>query len=75
MRWIWLIGWIGLCFSVAGVSGAWTANEIPGWYRTLAKPLMSPPDWLFGPVWTLLYTLMAVAAWLIWQSPASSQRT
>jgi tryptophan-rich sensory protein len=75
MRWISLIGWMGICFAVAGVSGSWTASEIPGWYRTLARPAIAPPNWIFGPVWTLLYALMAVAAWQIWQSPASSGRT
>lgn len=40
----------------------------PGaWYEALHKPTWNPPAWLFGPVWTLLYTLMAVAAWLIWK--------
>jgi len=75
MRWIALIFWIGLCFAVAGVSGSWTASEIPGWYRTLNRPSIAPPNWVFGPVWSLLYLLMAVAAWQIWQSAASPLRT
>jgi translocator protein len=75
MRWIWLLGWLGLCFGVAGVSGQWTASEIPEWYQTLIRPAISPPDWVFGPAWTLFYALMAVAAWQIGQSPASPQRT
>lgn len=74
MRWIWLLAWFGLCFAVAGIGGSWTASEIPGWYRTLTRPAISPPNWIFGPVWTLLYAMMAVAAWLVWQSPASPQR-
>ena len=75
MRWIWLVFWLGLCFAVAGVSGSWTAREIPGWYRTLARPTIAPPNWVFGPVWTLLYALMAVAAWQVGQAPPSPQRT
>lgn len=75
MRWIWLLTWLALCFAVAGLGGRWTANEIPGWYRTLARPAIAPPNWLFGPVWTLLYALMAVAAWQIGQSPTSPLRT
>ena len=75
MRWISLICWMGICFAVAGVSGLWTASEIPGWYRTLARPVIAPPNWIFGPAWTLLYALMAVAAWQIWRSPASTERT
>jgi len=75
MRWIGLLFWLGLCFAVASVSGAWTAKEVPGWYQGLVRPSFAPPDWIFGPVWTLLYALMAIAAWRIWESPASPLRT
>jgi tryptophan-rich sensory protein len=75
MRWISLLFWIALCFAVAGVSGSWTASEVPGWYRTLTRPAIAPPNWVFGPVWTLLYLLMAVAAWQVSQSAASPLRT
>jgi translocator protein len=75
MRWIWLVGCLVVCFTVAGVSGRWTAAEIPGWYRTLARPSIAPPDWVFGPVWTLLYALMAVAAWLVVRAEPSPLRT
>jgi tryptophan-rich sensory protein len=45
----------------------------PGpWYEALAKPSFNPPNWLFGPVWTLLYVLIAVAGWRIWQLERSS---
>jgi tryptophan-rich sensory protein len=75
MRWISLICWMGICFAVAGVSGSWTASEVPGWYRTLVRPSIAPPNWVFGPVWTLLYAMMAVAAWQVWESAPSSLRT
>ena len=75
MRWISLICWMGICFAVAGVSGLWTASAVPGWYRTLARPAIAPPDWVFGPVWTLLYAMMAIAAWQVWESAASPLRT
>ena len=74
MRWIWLVAWLGLCFGVAGVSGSWTAAEIPGWYRTLVRPAIAPPNWVFGPVWTLLYALMAFAAWRVWLAGPSQPR-
>jgi tryptophan-rich sensory protein len=66
MRWIALLAWIGICFAVAGWGGRWTAGEITGWYRTLTRPAIAPPNWVFGPAWTLLYALMAVAAWRVW---------
>jgi tryptophan-rich sensory protein len=51
--------------------GAWlTARSVTTWYPALAKPAWTPPGWLFGPVWTGLYVLMAVAAWLVWRERA-----
>ena len=49
------------------LGAAATATSVGGWYQTLAKPSWNPPDWLFGPVWSVLYFLMAVAAWLVWR--------
>ncbi|MEN9572681.1 MAG: hypothetical protein RL514_536 [Verrucomicrobiota bacterium] len=58
-----LIGFIGLTF-LAPLAGAWSP---PGeWYRALAKPAWTPPGWVFGPAWTVLYLLMATAAWRVW---------
>jgi tryptophan-rich sensory protein len=75
MRWISLIFWIGICFAVAAVGGHWTAGEIPNWYQTLRRPTFAPPNWVFGPVWSLLYLLMSLAAWTVSQSEASPVRT
>lgn len=75
MRWISLAGWLLLCFAVAGIGGRWTANQIPAWYRTLQRPAIALPNWVFGPVWTLLYTLMAIAAWSVWCAAPSQLRT
>lgn len=56
---------LALCFAVAAVGGAVTRPAINGWYAGLAKPPFNPPDWVFAPVWTLLFAMMAVAAWRI----------
>ncbi|MGE3780524.1 MAG: TspO/MBR family protein [Pirellulaceae bacterium] len=67
-RWLGLVGWLVLC-QATGALGAWvTMPEIDNWYRTLVKPPGTPPDSVFGPVWTTLYVLMAIAAWLVWRA-------
>lgn len=54
---------------LAGLIGSFfTAPAIDSWYQYLAKPSFSPPNWIFGPVWTLLYILMGIAFYLVWQS-------
>jgi tryptophan-rich sensory protein len=58
-----------LCFAVAGLGGWATAPNIPNWYANLLKPSWTPPGWIFGPVWSVLYLCMAVAAWLAWRKP------
>lgn len=56
---------------LAGVIGlVFTMPSIAGWYAGLAKPELAPPNWIFGPVWTMLYALMGIAAFLIWSSYA-----
>jgi benzodiazapine receptor len=74
MRWVSLLGWIVVCFAVAGISGSWTAREVAGWYLTLNRPSIAPPNWVFAPVWSLLYLLMAIAAWQVWESGHSPAR-
>jgi len=75
MRWLFLAGWIVLCLGIGAIGGRWTAPEIGAWYRTLRKPSFNPPNWIFGPVWSLLYLLMAVAAWIVSQAASSPLRT
>ena len=53
---------------LVGILGALTtATGESSWYASLAKPVFQPPNWLFGPVWTLLYALMGIAAFLVWR--------
>lgn len=53
---------------LAGIIGSvFTASSIPTWYATLAKPELAPPNWVFGPVWTTLFALMGIAAFLVWK--------
>lgn len=62
-----LTGFIVVCFTSAGLGAAATSSSVGGWYQTLVKPDWNPPDWLFGPVWSLLYLMMAVSGWLVWR--------
>ncbi len=59
-----LVGWLALCFAASGTA---VFVSVDGWYAGLLKPSWNPPAWVFGPVWTLLYVMMAVAAWLVWR--------
>lgn len=64
---------IVLCFSVAA-SGAFFPPD--DWYAGLTRPAYAPPNWVFGPVWTVLYLMIAISGWLVWTSPVSpSKRT
>lgn len=55
------------CELVGLLGTPFTISAIPTWYATLNKPFFAPPNWIFGPVWTLLYFLMGVAFYLIWK--------
>ena len=61
-----LIGWLVLSFITAAI-GAFASINARTFYAGLTRPSWAPPGWLFGPVWTLLYTLMAISVWLIWR--------
>jgi len=60
---------------LAGIAGSlFTVSAIPDWYANLQKPLLSPPNWVFGSVWTLLYILMGVSVYLVWQRVGDSKK-
>ncbi|MDP1721953.1 MAG: TspO/MBR family protein [Candidatus Gottesmanbacteria bacterium] len=62
-----LIASIALCEAVGILSTPFTLAAITGWYTNLIKPSFSPPNWIFGPVWTLLYMMMGISLFLIWE--------
>jgi translocator protein len=63
--WLGLATWVAVAFSAAWFGSLFTDS---GWYQQLQQPAWAPPGWLFAPVWTLLYLLMGIAAWLVWKS-------
>ncbi len=65
---IWMLaGFIVLSLLAGAIGSFFTFQSIPGWYASLQKPWFTPPSWVFGPVWTLLYVLMGSAAYLIYE--------
>ena len=62
-----LIAFIIICNLAGAIGAIFTFNAIPTWYAALAKPSFSPPNWIFGPVWTALYIMMGIAAYLAWK--------
>lgn len=56
-----------LCLAVSGVGGIITAASVGTWYQAIEKPPFNPPDWVFAPVWTTLYVMMAIAGWRVWR--------
>ena len=65
---------LSIC-QLAGVIGSvFTASTVSTWYSTLIKPSFTPPSWLFGPIWILLYFLMGTSLYLLWQNKAKDQK-
>jgi benzodiazapine receptor len=62
-----LLGFILAALAVGALGGWVTSTSVGSWYQTLRKPAFNPPNAVFGPVWTTLYLLMAVAAWRVWR--------
>lgn len=67
LSWLALPGWVALA-ATAGAVGAVASRNAGEFYGALAKPGWAPPGWVFGPVWSALYLLMGVAAWLVWRA-------
>ena len=69
-----LVAWLvfaAICFAAAAIGSLFTASSVKTWYPALVKPVGNPPAWVFGPVWSTLYLLMATAAWLVWRQRES----
>lgn len=73
LHWLKLIGSLLVCQLTGALGALSTASSVGTWYMTLNKPFFNPPGWLFGPVWTLLYLLMGIALYLIWNSKAADK--
>ena len=69
-----LVLFVGLALLLGAAGGVITAPEIRGWYLTLNRPPGTPPNWVFGPVWAILYVMMGVAAWLVWRCRSMDAR-
>lgn len=63
-----------LPLSVGAIAGMFTSQAVPIWYASLNRPFFSPPNWVFGPVWTSLYILLGISFFLIWKEEASKER-
>lgn len=71
-KWATLIGAVALPLVTGTASSLAVARSVATWYVKLDKPSWTPPAWLFGPVWTTLYTLMGIASWLVWRKGRES---
>lgn len=64
---------IGIVELVGIIGSVFTSSSVNGWYQTLIRPDLAPPDWVFAPVWTTLFALMGISAFLIWEKSVSNK--
>jgi translocator protein len=62
-----ILGFILVCLLAGFIGSIFTTPSVPGWYAGLVKPSFNPPNWIFGPVWTVLYILMGLSAYLVYE--------
>lgn len=73
--WLKLLGFILVSYLAGFIGGIFTQQSVTTWYLTLQKPVFNPPSWVFGPVWTSLYILMGIAAFLVYNKGYKKART
>ena len=70
-----VVGFLLVSFVAGAIGSVFTRRAIPEWYVTLRKPTWTPPNWVFGPVWSTLYLMMGLAAWLVWRKVGWAEAT
>lgn len=71
MQYLSLVGWVVLCEGIGIIGGIASSKSVGTWYQSLRKPSFNPPAGAFAPVWTILYLLMALSAWIACSEPQS----
>jgi len=69
-----LIASLASSFLAAAIGGLATGPNIPTWYASLDKPIINPPNYVFGPVWTVLYTMIGISLYLVWVSRSGESK-
>ena len=70
-----LIASLLICLLAGVIGSVFTSSSVDTWYKTLNKPFFNPPDWIFAPVWTVLYIIMGISLFLVWSSSNISSDT
>ncbi len=74
INWLKLIAAIVICQAAGGIGSIFTTQSVSTWYLTLNKPIFNPPSWVFAPVWTLLFLLMGISLYLVWNKREEQER-